>query len=279
MQIKDETLPKSRKQQREDAIHARKEKAAAETAASVGNKRKREEAEEVDPKLKEYLSVMQAPSKMKTWAVEGLADAPEEPPTKIQAIEAPRPGAESDDEYVVVPKKAKRRESTSKSRPPPEASVTTVPVQAQSPQVQSLNIDEPVNVVNPALIDDDDWLRSKTNRLLDLMDPEEIKAQAAKTAPIQDDDAMDIEQPSLATDAAENPASIVDNPGIAQELEEEMDLEESDPTLDAIRANGRLFVRNLPYSASEDDLREHFAKYGTIEEVIVPSPFIYSLAL
>lgn len=273
LQIKDETLPKSRKQQREDATHVRKEELAAATAASSSNKRKREEAEEMDPKLKEYLSVMQAPSKIKTWAVESLTNASEEPPAKIQAIEAPGSGAESDDEYVAVPKKAKRKEASSKSVLPPEADAAAVPVQAPA-LVDSSNPNEevsnPRNIVSQGLVDGDDWLRSKTSRLLDLMDPEEIKAQTAKSAPADDDNAMDIDQISVDNGAADEPASVEETPRIAPEEEA---TQEEDPTLDAIRANGRLFVRNLPYSASEDDLREHFAKYGSIEEVMFPAPF------
>ena len=34
-----------------------------------------------------------------------------------------------------------------------------------------------------------------------------------------------------------------------------------------IRESNRLFLRNLPYKATEEDLREHFAAYGELEEV------------
>jgi RNA recognition motif-containing protein len=51
----------------------------------------------------------------------------------------------------------------------------------------------------------------------------------------------------------------------------------TNPTIDAIKENGRLFVRNLPYTASEDDLRELFAVYGTLEEVRANISFVISL--
>ena len=40
-----------------------------------------------------------------------------------------------------------------------------------------------------------------------------------------------------------------------------------DDTEEQIKKSGRLFVRNLPYTATEDDLKAHFEKYGVLEEV------------
>ncbi|XP_076939997.1 multiple RNA-binding domain-containing protein 1-like [Bidens hawaiensis] len=36
---------------------------------------------------------------------------------------------------------------------------------------------------------------------------------------------------------------------------------------DDVLQTGRLFVRNLPYTATEDDLREHFSKFGNLSQV------------
>eukprot|EP00106_Octopus_bimaculoides_P015495 XP_014782937.1 PREDICTED: probable RNA-binding protein 19 [Octopus bimaculoides] len=47
---------------------------------------------------------------------------------------------------------------------------------------------------------------------------------------------------------------------IVPEDEEEEELSES----------GRLFVRNLPYTCTEEDLEKHFSKYGALVEVYVP---------
>lgn len=40
-------------------------------------------------------------------------------------------------------------------------------------------------------------------------------------------------------------------------------------TIDTIMASGRLFVRNLPFAASEDELEAHFAQWGEVEQVSV----------
>ena len=50
-----------------------------------------------------------------------------------------------------------------------------------------------------------------------------------------------------------------------QEQEQEEDQEEKN--LKVIRETGRLFLRNISYTASEKDFRQLFAPYGTLEEV------------
>jgi len=39
------------------------------------------------------------------------------------------------------------------------------------------------------------------------------------------------------------------------------------PNLEDLSESGRIFVRNLPYTATEDDLYQLFSKYGTLSEV------------
>ncbi|KAI8865774.1 RNA-binding domain-containing protein [Ramicandelaber brevisporus] len=45
---------------------------------------------------------------------------------------------------------------------------------------------------------------------------------------------------------------------------------EEESAIDKIRDTGRLFVRNLPYNASESDVRELFSKHGPLSEVHIP---------
>ncbi|KAG8843018.1 Multiple RNA-binding domain-containing protein 1 [Serendipita sp. 405] len=58
----------------------------------------------------------------------------------------------------------------------------------------------------------------------------------------------------------------------AQEPKAQQPTEEvsSDPTRDAILSNGRLFVRNLAFSCTEQELSTHFATFGDIEQVHLP---------
>ena len=215
---------------------------------NTGQKRKRSDVDEADPKVKEFLEVMQPASKSKNWTTQGHDDPSSEPPTKIQAIEVPE--AESDEEYEAVPKKSRQKS-------PPNA-VVPVTTRTAAPTVPEVIDKEMVDSTAPGATDDD-WLRGRTNRLLDLMDPEDIAASTVGTARI----------PTNA--AAEMPVEVelkeVEEPSQAEEADAESGHEKPDPVIEAIQNNGRLFVRNLPYSASEDDLRKHFEPYGALEEV------------
>ncbi len=286
--IKDETLPPSRKQQREIEREAAK-KRAEENARDKEErdikslKRKRAQADMADPKLQEFLEVMAPVSKTKLWTSKG--DELEEPPVKVAAIEIPED--ESDEEYEMVPKKARV------ASPQPEPLVTPIAAPAVSAttgantnasvvptarhtveevvakDVLAEDADEPM--MPPSALDDDDWLKSRTNRLLDLVDDqnEAIRpAVAAATAPAVADTVMaDAPAPTAAALVAEKSATD----STAQNTETLAGITitgtSSDATIDEIKKNGRLFVRNLPYTATEDDLKAHFEKYGALEEV------------
>lgn len=229
---------------------------AAETIElTAASKRKRSDLDEADPKLQEFLEVMQPASKTKKWPTGPADDGMQEPPTKIQAIEVPE--AESDDEYESVPKKA-RKSSPSKEAPPTVAMPVNVVVEESTPT------NEPMPDVAAAATDDD-WLRSRTNRLLDLIDPDDIPAVQTGT--------VDLSNAVPVVDSTAEPSPFDEEP--LQEVDETLSIEgdeeeKTDPILQAISAaQGRLFVRNLPYTATEEDLRKHFEPFGSLEEVCV----------
>ena len=206
--------------------------------------------EEEDPKLKEFLEVMQPASKSKKWASGTTEDPSNEPPKKIQAIELPE--AESDEEYEAVPKKPRHKS-------PPKSNIH--PADIPATQLEAAVANEEIMTLTAPDVTDDDWLRGRTNRLLDLMDPEDISnATNVATSGIDVEEA--IVEPTRSEEAA------VDKEGNKEE-----DFEKSDPVIEAIQSNGRLFVRNLPYTATEDDLRKHFEPYGALEEVGPSFPF------
>ncbi len=265
-QISDANLPKSRKAQREQEREStktrRKEPATAGPASSLnaGTKRKRSDVDESDPKLKEFLEVMQPASKPKSLARRMEDDSAMEPPTKVQAIEITE--GESDVEYEAVPKKLKKKSPPKIAPPPTLALVETV---LEQPKISVETRVEPV----PPTATDDDWLRSRTNRLLDLMDPEEVVGSGI---PSESGKLQPVVETSIDVDERVNSDEVP----VEETLEEEEE-DKLDPIIEAIKANGRLFVRNLPYSASEDDLRQHFESFGSLEEVCVP--FFINLSL
>jgi len=274
-QISDSTLPVSRKTQREQVRENAKDRKIREAdtvpdiSLNAATKRKRDEVDESDPKLKEFLEVMQPASRQNKWDSGAVEDLDMGPPTKLQARELPED--DSDGEYEVVPKKP-RKSSPPPLIPAPTKSLVTAVVNTQP-------LPDDVNMVDAEAPDttDDDWLRNRTNRLLDLMDPEDIVAPSA-AAPVSGG------SNGVATTTINDSNMItqdtVQDHAVAEDTAPEDEVAKLDSVLEAIKANGRLFVRNLPYTASEDDLRQHFEQYGTLQEVrsyftLYSSPLLY----
>jgi len=255
-QISDATLPISRKAKREQERETTKirrmeqEEAANAPFLNAGTKRKRSDVDESDPKLKEFLEVMQPASKPKVLAKQLEADSMIEPPTKMQAMEIPEGG--SDGEYETVLKKSRKKSPSRVTAPPMPAPIIST---AEQSIIPGKAVVDPV----PPNATDDDWLRSRTNRLLDLMDPEDMVGGGVGTLTNEN-----IELVAEISADVDKPVNVDDVPA-EDAFEEEED--KLDPTIEAIKTNGRLFARNLPYSASEDDLRQHFEPFGSLEEV------------
>lgn len=105
----------------------------------------------------------------------------------------------------------------------------------------------------PGATDDDAWLRGKTNRLLDLANGDDSNTDMATTQPAgQAGTIASNDQPEKA------PATAPELPVDVESL-----------------SSKRLFVRNLPYLASEAELHQIASKYGPCDEV--PSPTISSV--
>lgn len=76
---------------------------------------------------------------------------------------------------------------------------------------------------------------------------------------------MDLEVKNDEQTDAEEPTDTIENPNETAEVDEpSSSLEDEDE--DDVLQTGRLFVRNLPYTATEDDLREHFSKFGSVSQ-------------
>lgn len=238
------------------------------SAAGVSQKRKRSDVDENDPKLQEFLEVMQPASKSRIWTSTGQEAGIVEPPTKMQAIELPE--AESDEEYEVVPKRSTREQKSPVPAETPTA-VTATPADVDLVMENAPQELDTIQTVQPVALDatDDDWLRSRTNRLLDLVDSNDVpNVESAATAVTHtadhSKDHITSTAPSL---PLEVPAEIPADPPIGESSAMDKILDTTEATIEAIKKNGRLFARNLPYTATEEDLRDHFAVYGVLEEV------------
>lgn len=220
-------------------------------------KRKRDEVDESDPKLKEFLDVMR-PGQTTSSRLEGIygqsTAAAQDDDVPMVPVEA-----ESDDEYEEIPAhKSKRQKEDMPDVVPVPSGAESSPVDAPAPATD----DAPQN---PPMTDatDDDWLRSRTNRLLDLVDPDDPAAFASVTARRDPHPAAVAPRPSQTEDVAMTDASAE-----AEQPNEQADEKTGeDNAAEQIRRTSRLFVRNLPFKATETELRAHFEKYGEVQEV------------
>lgn len=172
------------------------------------------------------------------------------------------PEEESDDEYQVISKKPKV--ATESTAAPAPAQQPPVEEPAAEPEAQETNAGEAMEDVQEAPVaeqgpvSDMDWLRSRTNRVLELVEDDEVPAASApvaqravpQPAPIEEDSAEAVEA---------QPEPV---PSTAEQSKDAAPDEE-----DKIRETGRLYLRNLHYEVTEDDLRERFSKHGALEEV------------
>lgn len=215
---------------------------------------------EDDPKLKEYLQIMQPSSKSKTWANElPMVD-------ELQVVEIPA-GEESDEEYTQIPQKPKKTRIQENSSMNVEVSNVSASTQteahsnSEAAHVRIEPLEAKPNDVAAPDVSDSDWLRSRTSRTLDLGIEDDLKlhdVDAAPSRPIQstttfhegDGDGDETMQSEVEAEVYETKPEV-----------------EHDPAVETVTRTGRLFLRNLYYSVSEDDIRQLLEPYGTLVEV------------
>ncbi|KAL4884528.1 hypothetical protein BJY04DRAFT_225708 [Aspergillus karnatakaensis] len=247
-----------------DALTAAKNSRSypSDDAAGSSLKRKRDGDLPKDPKTQEYLSLLQHPSKTRTWANDDQIPPPVE--TESQAKEQPADvTADTQDLTYAQRKKAKLGQDAQ------EESYTSVNAghspaiheEAAQPAPKTAEEEEGQQEDHAqGPVSDSDWLRSKTSRLLGLLDEDE---QAA------------FEPPARAADSMPEAVSPVDAP-TTQTLEQPVEQvpetpapPEVDTNIENIRLSARLFVRNLSYETTESDLEPLFSPFGRIEEIHV----------
>lgn len=258
------------------AIHggptARRVDASAELAQSLKRKRDAPAEEVQDPKLQEFLQVMQAPSKMKGLkgqAQDVLASATEEEKPMVIDQEG-----ESDSEYETISKKTKR------VKPEPPVQVQTevetvdqdTPAGGQSEDAITAETADP-DLPKDTAVSDSDWLRSRTSRLLGLTedDDEEVTSRAQREESFAD---FEEEEPKKGGAGdnhdqmqVDNVSPVPDDTAAAADTAAADEEEVIDEAEAKIRDSQRLYLRNLSYSVTEDALREQFGSYGELLEV------------
>jgi multiple RNA-binding domain-containing protein 1 len=176
------------------------------------------------------------------------------------------PEDESDDEYQVISKKPKIAEepATASATPQPTATETsTTEIQAEVADGGDAMEDiQGAPIVEQGPVSDVDWLRSRTNRVLELVEDDEAPPTTATTTTIPQTAA-----PQTHVSAAPSPHVVEEQPEPQPQAEEQPDIVAAPDEEDKIRETGRLYLRNLHYEVTEDEIKEQFSKHGALDEV------------
>ncbi|KZF22119.1 putative pre-rRNA processing protein Mrd1 [Xylona heveae TC161] len=283
----DDNLPLSRQQRKQDKATDGRNNVTAEAPGQESSqdnplKRKREgrddkEDLEKDPKLQEFLEVMQPTSKSHTWANEGAVNPTADTQTPGDEVKPHVPEAESDDEYEVVPKRSKTTSET--HIPSTNTTVAGPDLQSNGPDAEPNGEHDGTQPTVPSEgeqgpsgpVSDADWLRSRTSRLLGLEDEDDEESNLFQRS-----------QGAASLAPSAQPVEETEKQGVPNDISEaQEDVEMADPheqdekdskdaDLETISSTRRLFLRNLPFSTSEDDLRQLLGQVGAIEEVHLP---------
>ena len=232
----------------------------------------KKQATEEDPKLKEYLEVMKPKSKKRSWENDDVLQASNENvPNDDDNQMVMDGGAASDDEYEDVPRKAKRTKvDSSPAEHPPATELTDT--EATTAAVADSETPAQEEATPQAPVSDADWARSRTSRLLGLLDDDEEEEEnsrpKARAASVSSSDTGDVAPKASGPSKTTDVSAPIAQPAV----DEPAQPEENDVEPTGVRASMRLFVRNLPYDVKQEDLQSEFASYGNIEELSITFP-------
>ncbi|CAZ80015.1 unnamed protein product [Tuber melanosporum] len=221
---------------------------------------------ENDLKFKEFLEVMQPKSMSKIWGNGDLVSFSQD--VGVQASQLDFVGVEgSAGEYEDIPARKKGPGSSNTMARDVDYN------RHQSPLMDRMQLGdgELYNTADEGAtgISDAEWLRSKTSRLLDLMD--DVESRLARVSEIGN-----TKRDTKKTNEVDEEEEEEKEDNQAEEANEERSGQsnhakpETEQAIHAISQSGRLFLRNLSYSSTEGDLRQYFAPYGDLEEVHLP---------
>ncbi|XP_024158327.1 multiple RNA-binding domain-containing protein 1 [Rosa chinensis] len=202
--------------------------AEAKSRSGVGGKRSEDEDEIDDPKLKEFLQVMQPRAKSKLWSND----------TVIANVEGK------------IGKGEKKREQRKKGN---EESLATMDVEVE----EEVEKDDSHNVAKDNVVSDMDYFKSR------------VKKDWSDSESSDSDDEEEEEEEGEELDAKEEAEVNEEEAGEEQVLAQGNPSSSLKDEKDEMLDTSRLFVRNLPFTATEDELEEHFCKFGDAQVHLV----------
>ncbi|KAF9014543.1 RNA-binding domain-containing protein [Hymenopellis radicata] len=184
--------------------------------------------------------------------VEGAKDAPTPRPNKRRRTEEPDGKSKKDDKVGRKDGKSGKDSKLEQYMDVMQTKTTKGPSWANEPQAeastskQTLDVDmtppEDDEPANQAGMSDLDWMRRHMSKKVD-----EAEAKVFEQSDDEDDEGS-----------------------VKVSTEEVLASEPKDPTKETILQTSRLFVRNLTFSCTEDELSQFFSPYGTLSQVHIP---------
>ncbi|KAI3913878.1 hypothetical protein MKW92_051663 [Papaver armeniacum] len=240
---------------KKETVDESKKTGGVKTSSNKGELKKNKKDLEVDdPQLREFLEVMQPRSKTKLWGNDTLGS------TLV------------DQNAKGVVEKTSSDKVNKKRSDPSKVKLDKHDKKEIGPSDDSAN-KEILDLPKTEDLSDMDYFKSKVKK--DWSDSDSDSGSESEDGPNGEDEAVRVvhaEEPSddhTGEGSQENMEEEEVPPGGSDGEVDEPDNSSSilDDAKKQILETGRLFVRNLPYTASEEDLAETFGKFGDISEV------------
>lgn len=241
---------------------------AEEISAATETKKKRKRDDD-SARLHEFLDVMKPPSKAKPWTAGDPSSAQSVDSQGICTTQSASGDAQSDEEYGTIHRKYKHTPKSDSTGEPEQAGSSVTPKaegESVDPPAPALPTDRP-EIAGAHAASDEDWLRSRTSRLLGLVDDDEALMPKGSVMEHHDHTTTSrLQRGSPGRDIADatTQAETVPKP----HSDESKGTPRADPG-DTDFDSSRLFVRNLPYTVTEEELHAFLEtrEVGPLEEV------------
>ena len=234
---------------------ARKRKAEkSDSKAEDGDKKKSKKGGAIS--FEEFMSVMQPKAKRKAWQNEDAL-----PEQTMQDIIAPVEAIEKK-----AAKKAQKKASAE------AAAAATAEAASQDHQAEEESDLEADATANDIGLTDEEYMRLRMKHKVgtDLDTPEDSSAVPQFEQSDDEKDGSGDESDSGSEDEQVNDEEL-ERKQAEQRRKAQEAAEKDQKIVDQIMESGRLFVRNLPFAASEDEIQGFFESFGTVKQVSVIS--------
>ncbi|KHJ36365.1 putative pre-rrna processing protein [Erysiphe necator] len=218
----------------------------ATTLPNQGVKRKRVDNHESKHKLAEFLEVMQPASKCKVLDMQ-VSECESDLRKKVQVIESPFEKTPSESKIII------------------QKSIDGHPEISLPPKTQTAILPESSDNNSKAgasALTDDEWVRSRTEKIPKSQNSKEPQQVLLGINSKRDIDTIQLD----AAKSHEEHEDPLQNSSIPQINDEEV----IDASIEMIKKYKRLFVRNLPFTVTEEDLKILFSSFGALKEVHIP---------